>query len=79
MKPESLNPLSPSPLLTFDPLGHEKPEPVTLPHDRINPDLDQPRREVTVTLRFEYGNPTPERIAETLKKALEADRLCSDV
>lgn len=35
--------------------------------------------DATVTLRFEYGNPTPERIAETLKKALEADRLCSDV
>jgi ParB family transcriptional regulator, chromosome partitioning protein len=35
--------------------------------------------DATVTLRFEYGNPTPERIAETLKKALEADRLRSDV
>jgi ParB-like chromosome segregation protein Spo0J len=35
--------------------------------------------DATVTLRFEYGNPTPERIAETLKKALEADLLRSDV
>ena len=59
MKPGSLSTVSPSPLLTFDPLGHEEPQLVTLPRDRFDPDPHQPRREVGDVTDLALLHPEP--------------------